>query len=85
MFYGVFNDVLTPELPERIKPATPLILGVLLIVLMLVAPGGIVGLWRATVAEARGQAVARAGATATETSHRLATQFDADPTNQEDT
>lgn len=49
--YGVFTDVLSPELPERLKPATPVILGVLLVVLMLVAPGGIVGLWRTTVAK----------------------------------
>jgi branched-chain amino acid transport system permease protein len=48
--YGLFVDVLSPELPERIKPATPVILGILLIVLMLVAPGGIVGLWRSLVA-----------------------------------
>ena len=32
VFYGVFIDVLAPELPERLKPATPVILGVLLIV-----------------------------------------------------
>ena len=48
VFYGIFNDVITPELPERLKPATPVILGVLLILLMLVAPGGIVGLWQVT-------------------------------------
>lgn len=48
--YGLFIDVLSPELPERVKPATPVILGVLLIVLMLVAPGGVVGLWRTTLA-----------------------------------
>ena len=40
---GVFSDVITPELPESMKPATPLILGVLLIVMMRVAPGGLVG------------------------------------------
>ena len=49
--YGLFIDVLSPELPERFKPATPVILGVLLIVLMLVAPGGIVGLWRSVTAK----------------------------------
>ena len=43
VFFGVFTDFLAPELPERIKPATPVILGVLLIVLMLTAPGGVVG------------------------------------------
>ena len=43
--YGFFNDVITPEvLPERLKPATPLILGSALVLLMLVAPGGIMGL-----------------------------------------
>jgi ABC-type branched-subunit amino acid transport system permease subunit len=51
--YGLFVDVISPELPERLKPATPVILGVLLVVLMLVAPGGIVGLWRSTVARMR--------------------------------
>ncbi|MEZ5321228.1 MAG: branched-chain amino acid ABC transporter permease [Microthrixaceae bacterium] len=40
---GVFRDVITPELPERVKTATPLILGALLIVSVLAAPGGIVG------------------------------------------
>ena len=49
--YGAFTDILSPELPERLKPATPVILGILLVVLMLVAPGGIVGLWRTTVAK----------------------------------
>ncbi|HKY13567.1 MAG TPA: branched-chain amino acid ABC transporter permease [Microthrixaceae bacterium] len=57
VFYGFFADVITPELPERVKPATPLILGVLLIVLMRVAPGGVVGLARTTMARF---AVARA-------------------------
>ncbi|MBS1836796.1 MAG: branched-chain amino acid ABC transporter permease [Actinobacteria bacterium] len=49
--YGVFVDVVSPELPERLQPATPVILGGLLIVLMLVAPGGIVGWWRMLVAK----------------------------------
>lgn len=45
--YGFFNDVINQEvLPERFKPATPLILGVALVLLMLVAPGGIMGLVR---------------------------------------
>lgn len=48
--YGAFVDVVSPELPERLQPATPVILGGLLIVLMLLAPGGIVGAWRALVA-----------------------------------
>lgn len=47
--YGVFIDVISPELPDRLQPATPVILGVLLIVLMLVAPGGVVGWWRMLV------------------------------------
>jgi len=47
--YGVFIDVISPELPDRLQPATPVILGALLIVLMLVAPGGIVGWWRMLV------------------------------------
>jgi branched-chain amino acid transport system permease protein len=50
VFYSVFNDVITPELPDDVKSLTPLILGALLIILMLVAPGGIVGLYRQTVA-----------------------------------
>ena len=28
VFYGVFIDIITPELPESLKPATPVILGV---------------------------------------------------------
>ena len=47
---GVFQDVVTPALPESVTPwdlnakaATPLILGTMLILLMLAAPGGIVG------------------------------------------
>lgn len=61
--YGMFVDVLAPELPERFKPATPVILGVLLIVLMLVAPGGVVGVWRTTLARraARRARLARPG------------------------
>ena len=51
----MFTDFLAPELPERIKPATPVILGVLLIVLMLIAPGGVVGIYRTV----RGRAAAR--------------------------
>lgn len=59
--YGVFIDVLSPELPERLKPATPVILGVLLIVLMLVAPGGIVGLWRSIGARRAARRLATSG------------------------
>jgi len=46
VFYGVFSDMIIPELPERVQPARAVILGVLLIVLMLVAPGGVVGIYR---------------------------------------
>ena len=45
---GGFSDVITPELPESMKPATPLILGVLLIVMMRVAPTGLVGFAQGT-------------------------------------
>ncbi len=51
--YGLFLNVLTPELPEDLKASTPLILGGLLIVLMLTEPGGIVGLWRRLSAAVR--------------------------------
>ena len=54
LFVGLFQDVITPELPERFSKATPLILGVGLIVLMLVAPGGIAGLARQLVARVQG-------------------------------
>ena len=46
VFVGVFQDVITPELPDRYAKATPLILGALLVVLMLIAPGGIAGVAR---------------------------------------
>jgi hypothetical protein len=46
----LFQDVITPELPDRYAKGTPLVLGTLLIVLMLVAPGGIVGMARQLVA-----------------------------------
>lgn len=58
--YGVFTDVLSPELPERLKPATPVILGVLLIILMLVAPGGVMGMWRTASAKRSARRVAAA-------------------------
>ena len=60
VFLGVFTDVVSPELPENVKSLTPLILGVLLIVLMLVAPGGIVGLSRQFSARIAGRRNARA-------------------------
>jgi branched-chain amino acid transport system permease protein len=46
LVYGLFVDFLAPELPERFKAATPVILGVLLIVQMLAAPSGVVGSYR---------------------------------------
>jgi len=48
---SVFETVIKPELPKDflgsidLQPATPLILGVLLIISVLVAPGGTVGSW----------------------------------------
>jgi branched-chain amino acid transport system permease protein len=56
--YGLFVDFLAPELPERFKAATPVILGVLLIVQMLVAPSGVVGTYR----QLMGKLAARRGA-----------------------
>lgn len=53
VFIGVFQDVITPELPSRVQPGTSLILGALLIVLMLVAPGGVVGLGKKMAAQIR--------------------------------
>jgi branched-chain amino acid transport system permease protein len=50
---GIFEDVITENLDERLKPATPLILGALLILMMLVSPGGIAGTVKAAVAKAR--------------------------------
>jgi branched-chain amino acid transport system permease protein len=41
--YGLFVDVISPELPESLHSATPLILGVLLVIQMLLAPRGVVG------------------------------------------
>lgn len=55
---GVFTDVITPELPESLSSATPLILGLSLISLMLTAPGGIVGLWRGITARISGRRTA---------------------------
>ena len=51
MFYGVFSDIIIQELPDRVQPARAVILGVLLIVLMLVAPGGVVGITRTVQAK----------------------------------
>lgn len=41
--YGIFTDVIAPELPGNFENATPVILGVLLVVQMLIAPNGIAG------------------------------------------
>lgn len=67
---GLFSDVLQPSLPERFQPATALILGVLLIVAVLLAPGGTVGSLRDLLhkfqksrAAADGDAAASAGPT----------------------
>jgi branched-chain amino acid transport system permease protein len=46
LVYGIFFDVVRPELPERWVGATPLILAVFLIGFMYLAPGGLVGLIR---------------------------------------
>jgi branched-chain amino acid transport system permease protein len=53
-FVGIFQDIISPDLPDRISKATPLILGVLLIILMLAAPGGVVGLARQLVSRVQG-------------------------------
>jgi branched-chain amino acid transport system permease protein len=50
LLVGYFQDIVSPDLPARISTATPLILGVLLIILMLAAPGGIAGLARQVAA-----------------------------------
>jgi branched-chain amino acid transport system permease protein len=44
--YGVFTDFVAQEFPDRMSGAQPVVLGILLIVLMLTAPGGIVGIYR---------------------------------------
>lgn len=46
IFVGVFEDVIKPELPDAWAALTPLILGLSLVGLMLVAPGGIAGMAR---------------------------------------
>ena len=51
VIYGLFVDFIAPELPERFKAATPVILGVLLIVQMLTAPSGVVGAYRGLMAK----------------------------------
>ncbi len=51
IFYGIFSDIIIQELPDRVQPARAVILGVLLIILMLVAPGGVVGIYRTVQAK----------------------------------
>jgi len=51
IFYGLFSDVIIQQLPDRIQPARAVILGVLLILLMLLAPGGVVGGFRSLQAK----------------------------------
>ncbi|MCC6225817.1 MAG: branched-chain amino acid ABC transporter permease [Microthrixaceae bacterium] len=46
IFVGVFEDMIKPELPDELSAVTPLILGLSLVGLMLVAPGGIAGMAR---------------------------------------
>lgn len=50
LIYGVFNDVIRPDLPERWAGLTPLILGVSLIIMMIYAPGGLAGSVRLALA-----------------------------------
>ncbi len=59
LFYGVFSDVIIPELPNRVQPARAVILGLLLIGLMLVAPGGVVGMFRTFQARLKRRKAAR--------------------------
>jgi len=46
IFVGVFDDLVKPELPDQWAAISPLILGLSLVGLMLVAPGGITGMAR---------------------------------------
>lgn len=46
IFVGVFDDLIRPELPDQWAAISPLILGLSLVGLMLVAPGGITGMAR---------------------------------------
>lgn len=50
VIYGVFTDFVAQEFPDRISGAQPVVLGILLIVLMLTAPGGVVGVYRSVQA-----------------------------------
>ena len=65
LIYGVFTDVVAQEFPDRLSGAQPVVLGVLLIVMMLTAPGGVVGVYRtvqARLAGRRARAARRAAA-----------------------
>jgi branched-chain amino acid transport system permease protein len=64
VFYGFFSDVVVQELPDRVQPARAVILGVLLIILMLVAPGGVVGIYRTVQAKRLARKARRAAAPA---------------------
>lgn len=58
-FVGLFRDIISPDLPKAIPTAiTPLILGALVVILMLAAPGGIAGLARQLLARVQ---VSRSG------------------------
>jgi len=64
IFVGLFEDVVKPELPDDWAAITPLILGLSLVGLMLVAPGGLAGMARqllARVQVSRGAGAAAAG------------------------
>lgn len=65
LFYGVFSDVIIPELPNRLQPARAVILGVMLIGLMLVAPGGIVGMFRTVQARLKRRSAGRSAVNST--------------------
>jgi branched-chain amino acid transport system permease protein len=65
VIYGVFTDVVAQEFPDRLSGAQPVVLGVLLIVMMLTAPGGVVGMYKtiqARLAGRRARAARRAAA-----------------------
>lgn len=64
IFYGAFSDLIIPELPDRVQPARAVILGVLLILLMLVAPGGVVGIYRTVQAKLVARRARRAAGSA---------------------
>ncbi|MGB3410564.1 MAG: branched-chain amino acid ABC transporter permease [Microthrixaceae bacterium] len=67
LFYGVFSDVIIPELPNRLQPARAVILGVMLIGLMLVAPGGMVGVFRTIQAKFKKSGTGRSSTAAVST------------------